>query len=493
MESLREDSSTRLIYIATDLAPHFDDDSRPGLRLRSSVPGRPRTYLSFQDFVEAVPPKSVVFFDVAAKPAVWREVVRMLADAPFTTIASTSGDIRWAGETTALTSLWESLLLGGRDAVPAFAVESLVRAIEVRSNQGGSEWQLAVHGKGSSTRSEPLWQDGKWAPEWFNDEARLASTSRGSREDAVQELVQGLSSPDKAVRARSGTLALWLSGADRHVDVRAAAARALAHGAVEDLMLRIGEPELKLSELGFLPIPAGKYMIGSQANDPDACPEELPQHAVELGGFQAMVTPLLSRHVEALGVVDAVARNWALSEPEVPVGKITWFEAVALAKALTDHFRRSGEISSTDRISLPSEAEWEVAAAGPTGLRYPWGDVFERGRCNSFAAGLDRPVAARSYSPVGDSGFGLADMAGNVWEWTTTNWGTSSHYPDWSYPYDPDDGREATEAAGDVRRVVRGGAYYYFDDCVRCSTRNYMYPHTRHSGGGVRFVLHRSV
>lgn len=119
--------------------------------------------------------------------------------------------------------------------------------------------------------------------------------------------------------------------------------------------------------------------------------------------------------------------------------------------------------------------------------RYLWGDEFDPARCNTGKRGGGReprrslwrrlfrrkeelalptvagqgttPVGA--YSPGGDSPYGVADMAGNVWEWTS-----SLYRP---YPYQPDDGREDPEASG--WRVLRGGSWFNEARFARCSSR----------------------
>jgi len=64
---------------------------------------------------------------------------------------------------------------------------------------------------------------------------------------------------------------------------------------------------------------------------------------------------------------------------------------------------------------LPTEEEWQHAAAGPEGRRYPWGDKMEPGCCNDGTSGGTTGVRAFAR---GRSPFGVWDLCGNVWEWT---------------------------------------------------------------------------
>lgn len=99
---------------------------------------------------------------------------------------------------------------------------------------------------------------------------------------------------------------------------------------------------------------------------------------------------------------------------------------------------------------LPTEAEWEAAAGGPEGRRFPWGHELPTQDRAVFGrpSGVTDPVGAH---PGGATPEGLHDLAGNVAEWT------SSLY--WPYPYDATDGREAPSAAGE--RVTRGGDHVF--------------------------------
>ncbi len=69
---------------------------------------------------------------------------------------------------------------------------------------------------------------------------------------------------------------------------------------------------------------------------------------------------------------------------------------------------------------LPAYEEWIYAAFGNTDSKYPWGNTFSKDFCNVRESGKRGTTPAGLYSPDGDSPTGCCDMAGNVWEWTTT-------------------------------------------------------------------------
>ena len=158
---------------------------------------------------------------------------------------------------------------------------------------------------------------------------------------------------------------------------------------------------------------------------------------------------------------------------------LTWYETMVYA-------RWRGAM-------LLSEAQWEKAARGGLQIpnpqsqielvdnpnperRFPWGDEFDKNKCNTSESGIGNTTPVGRYSPRGDSPYGLADMAGNVWERTS-----SAHL---SYPYRPDDGREDLE--GWRRRMLRGGSFHCSVRSARCSRRDPLVPDGEWSDDGCR-------
>jgi formylglycine-generating enzyme required for sulfatase activity len=94
---------------------------------------------------------------------------------------------------------------------------------------------------------------------------------------------------------------------------------------------------------------------------------------------------------------------WPEGKADHPVVNVNWESAAAFAKWAGKR--------------LPAEIEWEKAARGIDGRRWPWGNEFDSNKCNTSESGIFDTTPVGKYSPAGDSPFGASDMAGNVWEW----------------------------------------------------------------------------
>ena len=138
-------------------------------------------------------------------------------------------------------------------------------------------------------------------------------------------------------------------------------------------------------------------------------------------------------------------------------------------------------------MRLPTEAEWEHAARHTDGRIYPWGDEFDAGRCNMAETGIGGTSPVGIF-PAGDAVCGASDISGNVWEWTSSLWGTDWQKPEFGYPYDPRDGRENQNTPDTVLRTLRGGSFGDDSLDVRCACRHWLDPDGRRGSLGFRVV-----
>lgn len=231
-------------------------------------------------------------------------------------------------------------------------------------------------------------------------------------------------------------------------------------------------------EMEFVRVPAGAFRMGSdKEKDPLSYSDERRQHPVEVAEFWIGVYPVTNRQYQVFVRAQGVQppSHWVGGQipkglEDHPVVNISWRDAIAFCQWLSQ--------ASGQKIRLPSEAEWEKAARGVDGRIYPWGDKWDPTKCNSAEKGPGKTTPVGQYSPQGDSPYGCADMAGNVWEWTS-----SLYKP---YPYRADDGREDPKAEGS--RVLRGGAWNSDRSLVRAAYRGYNVPASRYYLLGFRCV-----
>ncbi|MCB0215324.1 MAG: SUMF1/EgtB/PvdO family nonheme iron enzyme, partial [Chloroflexi bacterium] len=165
--------------------------------------------------------------------------------------------------------------------------------------------------------------------------------------------------------------------------------------------------------------------------------EALDAHLVELypGG----------QHTEP-----ALWHDARFNRPAQPVVGICWYEARAYLRWISEQ--------SGLAFRLPTEVEWEAAARGAAGRRFAYGDAFDHLRGNSVETHI-RQTTPVGVFPDGDTPEGAADLTGNVIDWTSSAFGQDYDDTEFPYPYDADDGREVSEAAADMMRVLRGASW----------------------------------
>jgi formylglycine-generating enzyme required for sulfatase activity len=167
-----------------------------------------------------------------------------------------------------------------------------------------------------------------------------------------------------------------------------------------------------------------------------------------------------------------------INKEKHPVTQVSWFDALEFCKWLSE---KSGK-----KYRLPTEAEWEKAARGTEGRLFPWGNKWKSSFCNSENR-FKGTTPVDYFEENNISPYGVVDMCGNVFEWTSTTIGSTEPWPEkYSYPYNPHDGRENSKL--EARRVGRGGSYSREWVYCRNTFRFADMPKDRYSAQGFRVV-----
>lgn len=267
---------------------------------------------------------------------------------------------------------------------------------------------------------------------------------------------------------------------------RAAAGRALA---------AVGDPRpevMTVDALELRTVQAGPFRMGSEEGDPEGYEDERPAHDCDLPyeyriGRYPVTVAQFREYLKATG--EPPGDPDSLRGPgNQPVVWVSWSEALAFCRWLERHWRDQGRLPEGWSVSLPSEAEWEKAARGTDGRKYPWGDDFDPDRANTYEAKV-QDVSAVGCFPGGASPSGCEEMSGNVFEWTRSLWGKDVLNISFRYPYAAEDGREDIKASSQFLRVVRGGSCFVGARRARCAVRSRGGPGLRVDVIGFRVVV----
>ncbi|MBI5383434.1 MAG: formylglycine-generating enzyme family protein [Verrucomicrobia bacterium] len=225
----------------------------------------------------------------------------------------------------------------------------------------------------------------------------------------------------------------------------------------------------------MVPVPDGTFQMGCNVLVDQACySDEYPYHAAHVPTFMIdryEVTVSDYKLCVNFGVcTDADSGEGCnfdvLDREDHPVNCVDWSQARVFCTWVGKR--------------LPSETEWEKAARGSDGRRYPWGNEFvdcdhavwcdddsnEPTSCGCGNGGT-MPVGSK---PLGESPYGAADMCGNVWEWTEDD------YHD-TYTDSPADGSPWVESPRGLERVARGGSWSStYGGILRVTSRNGVAP-----------------
>jgi len=207
----------------------------------------------------------------------------------------------------------------------------------------------------------------------------------------------------------------------------------------------------------MVPIKAGSFLMGSNGKEKGRATDEGPQRKVTLSAFWMGAFELSRDEFDIFykdentsdnSTVDAITKpspqyiDFSLGmgkEGGYPVNSLSQYSALMYCRWL---YNKTG-----DFYRLPTEAEWEKAARGTDGRKYPWGNSKPNNKQALYGAAYNSSAPVDSFAD-GASPYGVLDMAGNQWEWVS-----SAFKP---YPYRSDDGRE-NQNSGPIRSTRGGG------------------------------------
>ena len=227
---------------------------------------------------------------------------------------------------------------------------------------------------------------------------------------------------------------------------------------------------LGIDDIDWVEIPAGEFIFSEEG--------ELGKQTLHLETYRMSRYPVTNAQFQAFAAdggyetddwwqdlekPDSLPNHrWA--ESNRPVENVSWYDAMAFCRWLSNKMGLD--------IRLPIEQQWEKAARGTDGRKYPWGNAFESERLN--AEGKLGETSTVGIYPNGESPYGLMDMAGNVWEWCLNQY------------------EEPQITIADISgtyRVLRGGSWNNLAQYVCSAYRDNLTPDYRNYNIGFRLVL----
>ena len=298
-----------------------------------------------------------------------------------------------------------------------------------------------------------------------------------------------------------------------------------------NLLAKLGDPRkevMTITSMQFCFVPEGEFVMGSEEYDDEV------QHTVYLSSYYMSRHPVTHAQYKYF-VKDGGYANPAYWQEAIEAGKwkagkydgrdqaglngdpfdllnhpvvsISWYEAIAFTRWLTNKFHEQNILPETSIIRLPTEAEWEKASRGgikvteqtyiksvesidikppnsplvnnDNKLRvYPWGDSFDKDKCNADETGINATSSAGCFTS-GQSVYGCEEMSGNVWEWCM----------DWYGDYSESLVTNTVGPTSGSSRVLRGGCWYLTARYCRSADRSRYAPTYRNWNIGFRLVV----
>ena len=248
-----------------------------------------------------------------------------------------------------------------------------------------------------------------------------------------------------------------------------------------------------LPDIAWCDVPAGEFIMGNTKKSDDmAYDSEAPQHIEQIQHpYRISRYPVTNAQFEAFMQDGGYTERWrgcwtqagwlwkgdrvgpekadgVLDLPNHPAVMVSWHEAHAFCMWL-------GRKLGMD-VTLPTEAQWERAARGTDGRRYPWAGELTPDHANYANTNIGTTTAVGIFPKGTNPETGVLDMSGNILEWCRTKWRDS-------YAMPPDDTLE-----GDNPRVVRGGSCICNAKNLRCAYRITSFPHSIVQDYGFRVV-----
>jgi formylglycine-generating enzyme required for sulfatase activity len=303
-------------------------------------------------------------------------------------------------------------------------------------------------------------------------------------------------------------------------------------------LAKLGDPRPEIMDIDhmmFCLVPGGKFWMGEgKSMHPNTCKTFwMGKYPVTNAQFHAFITACgynnkkywaeAIRHgrwengkIKDWGPRRSIPRQYGspFDLPNHPVVGITWYEAMAFTRWLTEKWQKEKLLPKKWIITLPSEAQWEKSARGGEQIprqficeparhliksyksiakskinvvnnpipkrNYPWGNSHNEKFANTKESEISATSTVGCFSG-GASPYGCEELSGNVWEWTRSI--------DKDYPYQSDDGREDLDKIASSTWIIwRGGAYYNVTNSALCASRYGYYPYYVNDYLGFRVV-----
>ena len=250
--------------------------------------------------------------------------------------------------------------------------------------------------------------------------------------------------------------------------------------AIGDRLAKLGDPRRGVGlrddgvpDIDWVAIPGGRVTLENDSGSFDVLPFYIARYPVTFQQYQAFlyaedgyVNPAWWGDLGHKGERGEQFRQHA----NCPADNVSWYDAIAYARWLSHQLGFA--------VGLPTEWQWQQAASGGDRCNiFPWGACWQEGCCNTHETRLSRSCTVGLF-PQGQTAQGVADMAGNVWEWCL-NEGNKPKF--------------RISKKGNDWCVLRGGSWGDIRDFARCAFRDDARPNFRNDGLGFRLCCESPI